>query len=241
MANFSYFSTFAHTRQFVQSCAVYLSLLCLSISGVASAEPLSLPVASEDLTLDRETIESSPVLQRWLADPPDILYDIYNTPSFNTKLRLGITSRDNSLGFDLGVEDAFIGKTPLALSGSYQQEFSGRESSWDANLRYYLFPLGSYYNVAPQVGYRQLNLFEQPNTSGLDLGIQGIIVLSPRSADLKLSHTFTNPGGNNETSITSISTSYAITRNWRLGSNIQWRRSPVRNDSRVGFVLEWAL
>lgn len=240
MTNFFYCSTFAYARQFVQSCAVYL-LLCLSISSPATAETISEQVASEDLTLDREVIESSPVLQRWLANPPDVLYDIYNTPSFNTKLRLGITSRDSSLGFDLGIEDAFIGKTPLAISGSYQQEFSGRESSWDANLRYYMFPLGSYYNLAPQVGYRQLNLFDQPHTSGLDVGIQGILVLSPRSADLKLSHTFTDPGGNNETSITSLSTSYAITRNWRLGSNIQWRRSPVRNDSRVGFVLEWAL
>jgi hypothetical protein len=240
MTNFSYISTFAYARQFVQSCAVYF-LVCLSISSPATAETKSLPVASEDLTLDREVVESSPVLQRWLADPPDVLYDIYNTPSFNTKLRLGLTSRDHSLGLDLGVEDAFIGKTPLALSGSYQQDFSDRESSWDANLRYYMFPLGSYYNLAPQIGYRQLNLFNQPHTSGLDVGIQGILVLSPRSADLKLSHTFTDPGGNNETSITSLSTSYAISRNWRLGSNIQWRRSPIRHDSRVGFVLEWAL
>jgi hypothetical protein len=213
----------------------------LSISSTARAETTSVPLTSQDLNLDREVIESSPVLQRWLANPPDVLYDIYNTPSFNTKLRLGVTSRDNSIGLDVGIEDAFIGKTPLTLSGGYQQEFSGKESSWDANIRYYMLPLGSYYNFAPQVGYRQLNLYGQPSTSGLDLGLQGILVLSPRSADLKLSHTFTDPGGNNETSTTSVFASYAISRQWRLGSNIQWRRSPSRSDTRVGFVLEWAL
>jgi hypothetical protein len=240
MVKFSFLSARRYARQLVQVCSAYF-LIYSSISGVAGAEPISVPLASQDLNLDREVIESSPVLRRWLADPPDVLYDIYNTPSFNTKLRLGITSRDSNLGVEVGVEDAFIGKTPLAISGSYQQEFSGKESSWDANIRYYMMPLGSYYNFAPQVGYRQLNLFGQPTTSGLDVGVQGIVVLSPRSADLKLSHTFTDPGGNNETSTTSVSTSYAFSRQWRLGSSIQWRRSPARSDTRVGFVLEWSL
>jgi hypothetical protein len=240
MVKFSYPSAYRYASQLVKFCSAYL-LIYSSIVGAAGADPISIPLASEDLNLDREIIESSPVLRRWLADPPDVLYDIYNTPSFNTKLRLGITSRDRDLGVEIGVEDAFIGKTPLAISGSYQQEFSGRESSWDANIRYYMVPLGSYYNLAPQVGYRQLNLFGQPTTSGLDLGLQGIVVLSPRSADLKLSHTFTEPGGKNETSTTSVFASYAISRHWRLGSNIQWRRSPTRSDTRVGFVLEWAL
>ncbi len=216
-------------------CLAYLSL-----GGAVKAEDNSPTVATE-LNLTQETIENSPVLQRWLANPPDLLYDIYNNPSFNTKLRLGLTSRDNSLGVEVGVDDVFIGKTPITVSAGYQKEFSGRESSFDTNLRYYVLPLGSYFNVAPQIGYRQFNIQEHESISGVDVGLQGILVLSPRSADIRLGHTFTSPGSNNEASITTLSASYAITKRLRLGSNIQWRRSPIRYDSRVGFVLEWAL
>jgi hypothetical protein len=97
---------------------------------------------ANDLEIDRQVIESSPVLQRWLEKPPDLLEDIYHTPSFNTKLRLGITSRNNSFGVEAGVEDLFLGQAPLTVSGSYQTEFSGRESELQANIRYYVLPLG---------------------------------------------------------------------------------------------------
>lgn len=194
-----------------------------------------------DLEIDRQIIESSPVLRKWLDNPPDLLNDIYNIPSFNTKARLGITSRDNSLGIEAGVEDLFVGQSPLTISGGYQSEFSGRERELQANLRYYLFPLGSYWNVAPIVGYRQFNQFERSQISGLDVGLLGILVLSPRSSELRLSHTFTSPNGNLELSTTTLSTSYALSSNLRLGTKIEWRRSPIVYDSRVGFLLELAL
>lgn len=194
-----------------------------------------------NLEIDRQVIESSPVLRKWLDNPPDLLNDIYNTPSFNTKLRVGITSRDNSLGIEAGVEDLFLGQSPLTVSGSYQSELSGRESELQVNLRYYLFPLGSYWNVAPIVGYRQFNQFERSQISGLDVGLQGILVLSPRSSELRLSHTFTSPNGNLELSTTALSTSYALSSNLRLGTKIEWRRSPTVYDSRIGFLLELAL
>jgi len=196
---------------------------------------------ANDLEIDRQVIDSSPVLRRWLERPPDLLEDIYNTPSFNTKIRMGITSRNNSLGVEAGIEDLFVGQSPLTVSGSYQTEFSGLESQFQANLRYYMLPLGSYWNISPIVGYRQFNQLHHPQISGLDLGLQGILVLSPHSSDLRLSHTFTAPNSDLEMSITTLSTSYAITNNLRLGTKVEWRRSPLFYDSRVDFLLELAL
>ncbi|MEE3715154.1 hypothetical protein V2H45_00180 [Tumidithrix elongata RA019] len=212
----------------------------LSICSQASAEtPIS--KSASDLKVNQEVIDSSPVLRRWLTNPPDLLDDIYNSPSFDPTLRVGITSRDNNLGVDVGIDNLLVGQTRLAASASYQSEFSGKESGFDANLRYYILPLGSYFNIAPQVGFRQLNVTDRPTISGVDLGLQGILVLSPHSADLRLGQTFTAPGSNVELSITSLSASYALTKQIRLGSKIEWRRSPIFNDSRVGFVLEFNL
>lgn len=197
--------------------------------------------SAADLEIDRQIIDRSPVLQRWLNSPPDLLDDIYNSPSFDSKLRIGITSRNHSLGLELGIEDIFIGKLPVTFNANVQTELSGRESEINANFRYYLLPLGSYWNVAPVVGYRQFNQFERPQISGLDVGVQGILVLSPQSSDLRLSHTFTSPQSNLEMSITTLSSSYALTNNLRLGTKIEWRRSPIIYDSRVGFLLELTL
>ena len=197
--------------------------------------------SAADLEIDRQIIDRSPVLQRWLNSPPDLLDDIYNSPSFDSKLRIGITSRNHSLGLELGIEDIFIGKLPVTFNANVQAELSGRESEINANFRYYLLPLGSYWNVAPVVGYRQFNQFERPQISGLDVGVQGILVLSPQSSDLRLSHTFTSPQSNLEMSITTLSSSYALTNNLRLGTKIEWRRSPIIYDSRVGFLLELTL
>jgi hypothetical protein len=195
---------------------------------------------SKDLKLDQEIIKNSPVLQRWLVNPPDILSDIYNTPSFSAKIRLGLTARDQSLGFDLGLSDLFLGQSSLTISANYQHEFSGQETDLNTDLKYYLLPLGGYFNIAPQIGYRYIDFFGE-NVSGVDVGLQGILVLSPHSSDIRLSQTFTAPRSDRETSITTLSTSYALTNKLSIGSNIQWRRSPVRSDSRVGFYLEWRL
>jgi hypothetical protein len=221
--------------------AIALVLIpCFSLSSAAYSNPRAYRQADE-LEIDRQIIERSQVLRRWLEKPPDLLEDIYNTPSFNKKLRIGLTSRNNSLGIEAGFEDFFVGQSPLTLSGSYQTEFSGRESELQANFRYYLLPLGSYWNISPIVGYRQFNQLDRPQISGLDVGLLGILVLSPHSSDLRLSHTFTSPNGNLEMSTTVLSTSYALTNNLRLGTKIEWRRSPLIYDSRVGFLLELAL
>ncbi|MFM7600137.1 MAG: hypothetical protein ACKO7R_02905 [Pseudanabaena sp.] len=220
-----------------------IAIAAISFFGISTAAygDAKMSQHANDLEIDRQVIESSPVLQRWLEQPPNLLEDIYNIPSFNTKLRVGLTSRDNSFGVEAGIEDVFVGRSPLTVSGSYQTEFSGRESELQANIRYYVLPLGSYWNISPIVGYRQFNQLDRPQISGLDLGLQGILVLSPHSSDLRLSHTFTSPSGNLEMSTTTLSSSYSITNNLRLGTKIEWRRSPLIYDSRVGFLLELAL
>ena len=221
--------------------AIAIALITyFSLSSAANSNPRASRQADE-LEIDRQIIERSPVLRRWLEKPPDLLEDIYNTPSFEKKLRVGLTSRNNSLGIEAGFEDLFVGQSPLTVSGSYQTELSGRESEIQANFRYYLLPLGSYWNISPIVGYRQFNQLERPQISGLDVGLMGVLVLSPRSSDLRLSHTFTAPNGNLEMSTTMLSTSYALTNNLRLGTKIEWRRSPLIYDSRVGFLLELSL
>jgi len=221
--------------------AIAISITCyFGISNSVYGDTKMARRAS-DLEIDRQVIESSPVLRRWLDKPPDLLDDIYNVPSFNTRLRFGLTSRNNSLGVSFGVEDLFVGQSPLTVSGNYQTELNGQESELKANIRYYVLPLGSYWNFSPIVGYRQFNRLDLPQISGLDVGLQGILILSPHSSDLRLSHTFTNPSNNLELSTTTLSTSYAITNNLRLGTKIEWRRSPLIYDSRVGFLLELAL
>ncbi len=225
----------------IKNLAIAIGVLSYFIISTPAYGDTKMSRRINELEIERQVIESSPVLRRWLENPPDLLEDIYNEPSFNTKLNIGITSRNNSLGIEAGVEDLFVGRSPLTVNGSYQTEFSGRESELIANIHYYVLPLGSYWNISPLVGYRQFNQLDRPQISGLDVGLQGILVLSPHSSDLRLSHTFTSPSGNLEMSTTTLSTSYAISNNLRLGTKIEWRRSPLIYDSRVGFLLELAL
>ncbi len=196
---------------------------------------------ARDLDLTPELLRDSPVLRRWLEEPPDLLQDIYHRPSFRTKLRLGLSSEGQNWGIDASVEDVFVGRSPVTLSARYQGAFSGRESGFGAQVRYYLLPLGSYFNVAPLVGWRSLDRPGTGTISGVEVGLQAILALSPQSADLRLSHTFTAPSSQQETSITTVAVSYALTGELRLGSRLEWRRSPLFDDYRVGILLDFAL
>lgn len=179
--------------------------------------------------------QESPLLQRWLQNPPDLWSDIENSPSFATKLRLHLNSRDNNLGGGIGVEDMFLGQSRLTLSGGYEQVSPDRPAYY-TNLRYYFLPLGSYVNLAPQLGYRSVL-----HSSGVDVGIQVVFALSPQSADLRLEQTFTTPGTTTEVGTTTISASYALDRQLSVHSGIQWRRSAVDSDTLVRLGLEWRL
>ena len=211
-------------------------------SPAQTSQPKSKPTLTEqaaEVGIEPALLENSPVLRRWLQSPPDLMQDIQHTPVFSPHIRTGITSRNNDLGVEASIEDVFVGQTPFTLSGSYQTEFAGREQSFALQMRYYTLPLGSYFNVAPTVGYRQINLTQQPQVSGVDLGLQGVLVLSPHAADLRIGQTFTAPGAATETGITTLAASYAITTTIRLHSRVEWRRNPGFYDQRfaMGFEL----
>jgi hypothetical protein len=222
--------------QKVKSLTLAIAVLGLSFAG--GAECQNVVVEPENKAVNQ--IENSPLLQRWLKQPPDLLQEIRETPSFNTKVGLKLISRDQNLGFAIALDDLFIGRSPLTFSAGFEQEFARSSSNLDLNLRYYLLPLGDYFNLAPQIGYRAVAIADQPFLSGLDFGIQGIFALSPRSADIRIAQTWTSIGSNSEISTTKLSASYAILPQLRLGSSIQWQRSPIRADSRVGIGLEFS-
>ena len=219
-----------------------------SLAGSGSVSPMTTvngdaPAGGANpLDLDPQMIQRSPLLRRWLTHPPDIAAEIRTDPSFRTRLRLGYAqfpSTDQESGWNVGVEDIFIKRTGLTLSANYEAAFTGDRTSWGADLRYYVLPLGSIVNLAPQIGYRRL---ETPlyTTDGVNLGVK--LLLTPSrtgAADLSLSQSWVSPGGEGETGITTLSAGYALTRNLRLSAEIQKQNSRFRKDSRVGIFVEW--
>ncbi len=198
--------------------------------------------AAQELDLSPEIIENSPVLQRWLRQVPNVLEEIRNDPSFRTRLRVGYSqfpSTGQAAGFNVGVEDVFIGRTGLTVSGDYQRSFNGRRESYGADVRYYVLPLGSYVNIAPQVGYRNLTTGKF-STDGINVGARLMLALSRTgAADVSLTQSFVSPGSNEEVGITTLSFGYAVTHNLRLSTDIQKQNSKEEKDSRVGIVFEW--
>jgi len=218
-----------------------LSLNC-SISSPLAAEESPQPRTAEDLNLSPEILESSPVLQRWLKEIPNVMEDIRHDPSFPTRWRLGYSnfpSNDGAGGFNLGVEDIFIGGSGLTVSGEYQASFNGDREALGGDLRYYIFPLGNYVNLAPLVGYRSLET-EDYSTSGLNTGLRLMLSLSRTGAtDISFTQSFVSPGGDEEVGITTLAVGFAVTRHFRLSVDIQKQNSLAAKDSRVGFSWEW--
>jgi hypothetical protein len=233
---------------------VYLALhLTLNWGGipVASARPLlaqvndspldSEPLNSQSLDLSPEIIEGSPVLQRWLQEVPNVLEDIRNDPSFRTRVRVGyaqVTSSDDGSGVNVGVEDLFIGRTGLTVSGDYFAA-SGGFSGGGAQLRYYVLPLGGYFNVAPVVGYRHIE-GESYSTSGVELGGRAMLVLSRTGgADLSVGYSVVGVGGDQTVGLGTLGVGYAITPQFRLSTDIRRHDADGENDTRFGIAIEW--
>ena len=90
---------------------------------------ISVEDRANELEIDREILEGSPVLQEWLQDVPDVMEEIRHDRSFRTRVRFGysqFSSTDDEEGFHVGIEDIFIGETGLTVSGEYQQTFDER-------------------------------------------------------------------------------------------------------------------
>lgn len=234
------------TVEFVDTCTVSFEAALPTASAVT---PETLALAPEavapTLDLDPAVIEGSPTLQRWLEEVPDVADEIRHRPSFRTRLRVGYAqfpSTGQIGGFGAAVEDVFlVPGTGLAASVDYSRSWNGQRESYGGEARYYLLPLGGYFNLAPTVGYRSLST-PVYQTDGLDVGLRLMLVPSRGGgADLALSQRWVAPGSESEVGITSLAIGYAVTRQLRLGTDFQRQNSRFGQDSRVGVSLELLL
>ncbi|MBD2233008.1 hypothetical protein H6G07_15665 [Phormidium tenue FACHB-1052] len=231
---------------FVESCTVSFEATLPTVSAVTPSETLALEpeAVAPTLDLDPAVIEGSPTLQRWLEEVPDVADEIRHQPSFRTRLRVGYAqfpSTGQIGGFGAAVEDVFVPGTGLAASVDYSRSWNGQRESYGGEARYYLLPLGGYFNLAPTVGYRSLST-PAYQIDGLDVGLRLMLVPSRGGgADLALSQRWVAPGSENEVGITSLAIGYAVTRQLRLGTDFQRQNSRFGQDSRVGVSLELLL
>ncbi|MEM7769311.1 MAG: hypothetical protein AAF327_02225 [Cyanobacteria bacterium P01_A01_bin.37] len=197
---------------------------------------------ADQLDLDPMIIEESPVLQRWLEETPDILEDIRRDPAFRTRVRAAYANVDEDGGFLVSVDDVFLGETGLTLNGDYGQTFEGDHQSWGVTLRYYTLPLGNGVNLAPLVGYRELDTPDD-DIDGVAVGLRLLLVPSRTgAADISVSQVWINPGSDSqESSLTTFTAGYALTQDVRLSSDIQIQLTPNRQDTRFSLGLEFML
>nr|WP_232826264.1 hypothetical protein [Cyanothece sp. BG0011] len=197
--------------------------------------------AENSLDLPPEVINNSPVLQKWMKEVPNVLEDINHDPSFRTRVGIGYAefpSTEHDGGLNISVDDIFIGRTGLTVSGDYETSFGERDAG-GVNLQYYLLPLGYYVNVAPVVGYRAIST-NNYSEDGVNIGGKVIFPLSRSgAADISVSHTFISPGDDDEVGISNISFGYAITKEIRLATEIEKQNSRVKKDSQFSLILEW--
>lgn len=197
--------------------------------------------AENSLDLPPEVIKNSPVLQKWMKEVPNVLEDINHDPSFRTRVGIGYAefpSTEHDGGLNISVDDIFIGRTGLTVSGDYETSFGERDAG-GVNLQYYLLPLGYYVNVAPVVGYRAIST-NNYSEDGVNIGGKVIFPLSRTgAADISVSHTFISPGDDDEVGITNVSFGYAITKQIRLATEIEKQNSRVKKDSQFSLILEW--
>ncbi|MGB3298811.1 MAG: hypothetical protein WBA76_11120 [Phormidesmis sp.] len=220
----------------------------ISDAEISETEPAADSAAPLNLT--PAVINQSPVLQRWMQAVPNIQAEIRNDPSFVTRIRAGYSafpSSDGKSGFAVGIEDWFIGATPLTVSADYQQSFEGDggaspaafRQAYGADLHYYLLPLGSYINVAPTLGYRAAKSANDYSVSGANVGVRLRLVPSRTgAADVTLDQSWIM-GGSEKLSITQLNFGYAVSQNLRLSTDLEWQSTANEGDSRVGISLEW--
>ncbi|MBM0741595.1 hypothetical protein JOY44_08195 [Phormidium sp. CLA17] len=212
----------------------------LQVSHTASDLAQTQPAT--DGTVPPRPADASPVLDKWEKQMPNVLEDIKRDPSFRTRVRLGLSyfpSTNDAVGWNVGVEDIFLGKTKLTLSGNYIASFNGSRKAGGADLRYYLLPLGGYVNIAPVLGYRYLEA-PQYITDGLNVGFRVQAVPSRTgAADLSFMLTWVDPGQYDEVGVLTLSFGYALTKHVRLSTDIERQNSRYQKDTRFGVSLEY--
>ncbi|NET49456.1 MAG: hypothetical protein F6K09_12195 [Merismopedia sp. SIO2A8] len=198
----------------------------------------------ELLDLDPAIIDDSPVLQRWLEEIPDVLSDIETDPSFRPRIRLGYTQdwSDDGGGIIVGVEDIFLGRSGLTLSGDYQTRFEPSDYQYGADLRYHFLPLGHSVNIGPVLGYRHVSR-EDLSVDGVNVGVRLVLVPSRTgAADLSLTQTWVRPGSDRfSVSRFTLSAGYALTQTLRLSTDFRLETAEQEQTTDVGLLLEWML
>ena len=221
-------------------CIWYIVIIFLGLNLPVNAQEIN----PTELDIPEEIIENSPVLQRWLQETPDVLEDIRHDPSFKTRFKFGFSlfpSSDDAVGINIAVEDIFIARTGLTLSTDYYTTFNSSRVAVGANVHYFLFPLGSYINIAPLVGYRYIQS-DNYSSDGINLGIRLILALSRTgAAELSLSQSFVSIGSEDEIGITSLSVGYALSPDIRCSTDIELQNSPIDQDNRFSINLEFLL
>ena len=222
----------------------------MGINNTLFAQNIDLENRQQQFNIPADVMENSPVWQKWVEETPNLLDEIRNKPSFPTRLRIGYSEfpSNNAIGgISVGIEDVFIGKTPLTFSAKYATSFDEEDSqgnslerrSVSANLNYYVLPLGGYFNIAPVVGYRSITTNDY-STDGINLGVRLALPLSPQgAADVFVTQNFVGLGSSNEVGITEITAAYAINKSLRLSTQIEWQNSIQQADSQVSVGLEW--
>lgn len=210
------------------------SLLCIAsiafLPNIAKAE-----TPSPDIPL--HIIQNSPVLQKWLREVPDVLYQIRHEPSFRTRLGLGFTvfPDDDLAGVKIAIEDIFLGSTGLTVSGDYQTSFNSDRVNTGTDIHYFLFPLGGFVNVAPMIGYRYVRDGDF-NTDGVNVGLRVMLALSRTgAADISLSQSFVSPQGDREVGLFGVSVGYSLTSNLRISTD--WTRENSPEDKNNSFSI----
>ena len=130
----------------------FMKLLVLTLfASCLLSDYLVLPVVAQKITnteednqidVDPEAIEDSPVLQQWLEEVPNVLEEIRHDPAFATRFRLGFNtfpSSNDAGGLNIGIEDIFIKRTGLTISADYQTAFNG-----DRNLEWLFYKTPKY-------------------------------------------------------------------------------------------------
>lgn len=215
----------------------------LAPSETLSADQSPVPSRATELDLDPALIQDSPVLERWLEEIPDVRSDIRHDPSFRTRIRVGYShpANEQTAGLTVGLEDVFLGRTGLTVSGDYQRSFNGHREAYGSTLQYYVLPLGHTVNLAPVVGYRHLET-DRYTTNGVQIGVRLRWVPSRTGAsDMTFTQSWVAPGRSEEVGISTLSVGYAITPEVRLSTDLEKQNAPTHKDSRVSVGLEWML
>lgn len=233
---------------FAFSSLLTASMIYLYGDGQVIAQALEIEEASQELDVDPNLIENSPIIQKWIEKIPDVSEKVRHQPSFRTLIRFGYSqfpSNNQSSGVFIGVEDIFLGNTPLTFSAEYTTNINNNSNSKNnrlsvgGNLKYYLLPLGNYVNIAPSLGYQYIETSNYQK-DGINIGLKLILAFSPQgAADISLSQNFIAPTSSEEVGITEIKAGYALSKKIRLSLGIAWQNSIKNTDSQVNIGFEW--